>query len=309
VKTILSLFDYSGQWSAPYLDAGHNVIQLDLKHDDRHNVAKFSVAYLVEELGLDVVDGILAAPPCTDFTCSGNRHWAKKDADGRTAASRELVLQVIRCVEYFKPDFWVIENPVGRLAKLVQGLGQPFVFHPHQFAGHVDETLTPAELDRLTALEDAWEYGEPFTKADLELVKRSNRYKKRTCLWGRFNTPNDFHRSAIRVCAAGSWLMTLGGKSDATKEARSDTPAGFARAFFEANNWTAGQAHAWAAERAAEACLYLLEGDLDATQAEVLSVFEPDEHPGVTEATLMDAWFTLYSKTGRQRAALAALAV
>lgn len=32
MKTILSLFDYSGNWPKPYLDAGYNVVQVDIKH-------------------------------------------------------------------------------------------------------------------------------------------------------------------------------------------------------------------------------------------------------------------------------------
>ena len=32
MKTILSLFDYTGNWSEPYRQAGYNVIQQDLKH-------------------------------------------------------------------------------------------------------------------------------------------------------------------------------------------------------------------------------------------------------------------------------------
>jgi len=31
-KTTLSLFDYSGNWSQPYAEVGHNVIQVDIKH-------------------------------------------------------------------------------------------------------------------------------------------------------------------------------------------------------------------------------------------------------------------------------------
>ena len=33
MKTILSLFDYSGNWSLPYEEAGHNVIRIDKKLD------------------------------------------------------------------------------------------------------------------------------------------------------------------------------------------------------------------------------------------------------------------------------------
>ena len=30
----------------------------------------------------DDIDGILAAPPCTDFTSAGAQYWAQKDKDG-----------------------------------------------------------------------------------------------------------------------------------------------------------------------------------------------------------------------------------
>jgi len=31
-RTIISLCDFSGNWSKPYRDAGYNVVQVDLKH-------------------------------------------------------------------------------------------------------------------------------------------------------------------------------------------------------------------------------------------------------------------------------------
>lgn len=34
-KTLLSLFDYSGQWSAPFADAGWMVVQVDIRHQTR----------------------------------------------------------------------------------------------------------------------------------------------------------------------------------------------------------------------------------------------------------------------------------
>lgn len=56
-------------------------------------------------------------------------------------------------------------------------------------------------------------------------------YTTKTCLWGRFNRP-----LKDRVPVSGpSPITTLGGKSERTKALRSVTPAGFAQAFFEAN--------------------------------------------------------------------------
>ena len=65
------------------------------------------------------------------------------------------------------------------------------------------------------------DYGDPYTK--------------RTNLWGEFNIPEKNKVEPIRVNSQGSWVQSLGGKSEKTKELRSTTPAGFARAFFEAN--------------------------------------------------------------------------
>lgn len=67
-------------------------------------------------------------------------------------------------------------------------------------------------------------------------------YTKKTGLWGQFNPDmprNDVE--PIRACDAGSWLMQLGGSSEKTKALRSVTPAGFAAAFFAANQWNDGQ--------------------------------------------------------------------
>lgn len=125
MKTVLSLFDYSGNWSRPYREAGYNVIQIDLK------------------LGIDIltvnpsefsnVEVILIAVPCDDFAASGARWWKDKDQDGRTAHSMALVWKSLEFVAFHKPPIWALENPVGRIGRLCQ-LGKPtFVFNPCDF--------------------------------------------------------------------------------------------------------------------------------------------------------------------------------
>src|SRR5688572_27036993 len=102
MKTLLSLFDYSGTWSDPFAANGWNVIQWDIKIAEFMDINK---VYDVEE-ALDLfedVDGIIAAPPCTDFTVSCNRLWDMKDADGRTAAALQLVNQTMKLVNLFTP--------------------------------------------------------------------------------------------------------------------------------------------------------------------------------------------------------------
>ena len=65
MKTILSLFDFTGEWARPFERAGWNVLQMDLKHGD--DAGTLTAAWILENICQGyVVDGILAAPPCTD---------------------------------------------------------------------------------------------------------------------------------------------------------------------------------------------------------------------------------------------------
>ena len=192
MRTILSLFDYTGNWARPYAEAGYDVVLVDIKHGI--DVLDLNSEWFMEN-DFGEIHGILAGPPCTDFAGSGAQYWPAKDADGRTEASLALIRQTLAIVEFCQPEWWVLENPVGRLNRW---LGKPrMYFHP-------------------------WEFGDPYTK--------------KTALWGEFNgnlkrTPVE----PIRVSSQGSWVQKLGGKSERTKELRSATPMGFARAFFEAN--------------------------------------------------------------------------
>lgn len=198
---ILSLCDYTGTWPQPFRDAGYNVIQVDIKHG--HDVR------LIDYPG--EVYGVLAAPPCTDFSVSGAQYWTAKDADGRTLESKSIVDACLALVTVCRPKFWAMENPVGRLRRWI---GPPtLMFHPYEYGGYLDAT---ERSHKMAPPQDA--------------------YTKKTCLWGEFQIPKKKPIDPIRECNAGSWIMKLGGKSDATKTARSITPKGFARAFFEANH-------------------------------------------------------------------------
>lgn len=215
-KVIVSLCDYSGRWPSLYIEQGYTVAQFDLKHGDdctdvAGTLAGISKArYEAYKAGgcenVSHIVGILAAPVCTDFSVSGAQYWAKKDADGTTARSLALVDGCMAIINACSPDWWALENPVGRLKALRPGL--PFVgwFQPHNYAGH---DVDPA----------------------------ASRYTKKTGIWGTAKLPEQVtaNLEPIRACAQGSWLQKLGGKSERTKELRSMTPLGFARAFASFN--------------------------------------------------------------------------
>lgn len=182
---VLSFCDYTGNWPRFYAEAGYDVRCFDLKRGDDVRLVPFIDA---------PVRGILAAPVCTAFAGSGAQYWPAKDASGETLEGLALVDACLRAVAIYKPRWWALENPVGRLRRW---LGPPrLMFNP-------------------------CDYGDAYTK--------------KTCLWGEFEIPARTPVEPVRVSAQGSWLMRLGGKSERTKELRSATPLGFARAFFEAN--------------------------------------------------------------------------
>ena len=139
------------------------------------------------------------------MACSGARWFAGKGKrtykDAKRLASRVYIL----CS---KADGFVVENPVGRLGKGWNGesgwrYGDPVeTFQPHEFGG--------------------WIKG------------GGDRYTKRTCLWGSFNSPK---RRPVEP-TEGSKMQKYGGRSMRTKNARSKTPKGWALAMFEANRPT-----------------------------------------------------------------------
>lgn len=239
MKTLLSLFDYSGAWGSPFARSGWNVIQWDIKLDEFMDINNIDSAGTALDLFEDV-DGILIAVPCTEFTVSCSQYWNMKDADGRTAAAIQLVRQSQKLVNLFRPTdpeydgtfFWALENPVGRLPKLVPELGQPKYFDPCDYAGY----LNPG-ADVITRLNGIrLKNGIDVTRQENDFVMEWNAYTKKTGLWGEFTMPDKRPIDRVKTSPQGSPVQRLGGKSAKTKELRSITPMGFAQAFYEANS-------------------------------------------------------------------------
>ena len=118
-RIILDLCGGTGAWSKPYKGAGYDVRLITLPYYDVRT-------YIPPEN----VYGILAAPPCTHLAVSGARWWKDK---GEQALLEALAIMdaCLRIVLISKPQFWALENPVGRLKHY---LGKPrFVFNPFEF--------------------------------------------------------------------------------------------------------------------------------------------------------------------------------
>ena len=193
MNTLLSLFDYSCHWSGEYYDAGWDVYNIELKFKDHPfcfpcaDIMDLDSCEQLLELNV-FPDGILAAPPCTDFAGSGARWWKEKDSNGATEESLKLIHQTLDLIDFYKPDFWVLENPVGRLTKLVEDytsmygrvdIGSPQYFNPCDYAGYLD--LSSDDLDYLAEIDKKDGVGVTF--ADWEHIIKCNAYTKKTGLW------------------------------------------------------------------------------------------------------------------------------
>lgn len=114
--TVLDLCAGTGAWSQPYVDAGYDVVRVDLPRDVRL------------ERYPEGVHGVLCAPPCTVFSYARNR-YPPTDEELREALS--IVDACIRIAVMTRPQWWALENPVNKLRHY---LGPPaFVFRQHEF--------------------------------------------------------------------------------------------------------------------------------------------------------------------------------
>lgn len=202
-KIILDLCGGTGSWSRPWVLNEYDVKIITLPEHDVRTYTPPSEVY-----------GILAAPPCTEFSvlnCIAENRYRDFDA------GMEIVNACLNIIKNTKCRWWALENPRGHLREF---LGSPIM------------TFQP------------WEYGDPWTKAtDIwgEFNIPPKQYKKwedvpdKLPLYTRKgrNKPNFafLHKSAWKDIPQLSWHKQP--KTDA--EFRAMTPPGFAWAFYEAN--------------------------------------------------------------------------
>lgn len=233
---VLSLYDFTGEALKPWAEAGYHCYAFDIQHDEDYdnctNVETFDSGGTIMYVHMDLwnIDNIthmckwfkdedvvfgMAFPVCTDLAVSGAAHFARKrkaDPEFQIRASNHARW----CASLFEaleiPYF--IENPVSRLATLWRK--PDYSFHPYEYGEYIPDA--EAEHPR-------WP----------DYIAPKDRYTKKTCLWtgGGFTMPPK--RPTQKPDGYSQQHLKLGGKSQRTKDIRSATPRGFARAVFEAN--------------------------------------------------------------------------
>jgi hypothetical protein len=196
-KVIVSLFDHTGNWSRPYEDAGYTVLRFDIQ--DGHDILKFTAEYLIEQLDLEQYGGVYGVLSAVPCT------------DFANSGSRHWALKDAR------GDTAVSRELVYQTMRVVELLKPKFWVMENPVGRIENETGLPKY--RLS-------FNPNHFGAD---------YTKHTLLWGKFET--DLPVANTDPVLGSKMHTQYGGKSQATKNARSETPIGFSYAFFAANNY------------------------------------------------------------------------
>lgn len=215
-KVVLSFFDRTGHWSKPWKDAGYQVLSYDIQTgDDLMEFFPLNDIMQVREAGLDIV-GVLAAPPCTSFAVSGARWWQ----DQHDKADNDMVEKKYgwQAARYFDTPLEYAKTLV-KLSELAIEMADPAWYAMENPVGRFAEQN---DLPKAALSFDPANFGNPYTK--------------KTMIWGEFNTVLP---TANVAPTQGSLIHTLRGDVPEQKQLRSETPDGFAYAFFMANHKTA----------------------------------------------------------------------
>lgn len=217
--TVWSLFCGSGIDVLPWAEAGyqcfcfnadsgdHGEYQVKMKHENITYVnCWIDESFDPHNENIPKPDIIFSYPQCTFMANSGSKHERDSQAVERDV---ELAKVAQRLGEKYNCA-WIVENPVGKLCTMWRK--PDYYFDPYEYGGYLSES------------EGSFHPKMPLCDA----------YTKKTCLWvgNGFIMPDK--KPVKHIGCFWGW-KSLGGASAKTKQLRSLTPRGFARAVFEFN--------------------------------------------------------------------------
>lgn len=198
-KLILDLCGGTGSWSKPYADAGYTVVVVDPMVWDTIPPEN------VQHVGMDV------------------RHFSYEQISYaiKQWGSVQGVLAAPPCTVFAnsgarwpRTEAQMLEgiSVMDACLRIIQ-ITQPVWWALENPIGKMKRYLGTPKL-----YFNPCDYGDPYTK--------------KTCLWGLFMEPK---KTPVPASLGSKMHTGYGGKSAATKRARSATPQGFANAFFRSN--------------------------------------------------------------------------
>ena len=235
MKKAIFLFDYTGIMAKPWADAGYTCYCFDGQHpagltkSSHDNILNVGMWFGVNSTGdfmKDDIDKIKSVtgndicflfgfPECTHLAVSGAAHFARKREEN--PFFQDEAMQLVYLVESLGVELgcpWALENPVSVISSMWRK--PDFKFHPYEYGGYLPE-------------DDA----HPIYP---DYIKPRDAYPKKTCIW----SGNGFMMPEVKPVSVEAGYSDqhnkLGGRSLKTKNIRSATPRGFAKAVFIANN-------------------------------------------------------------------------
>jgi len=245
-KHVISLYDFTTEAVKPWAEAGYDCFCYDIQHEETEQTETFESGGSITKIKMDLQQTeqkkgaygheftfypfifellkrhsyktkfLFGWPPCDDLSVSGNA-WIKKKAKANPSFQVEASqhAQAVSMLGSLLEVPYLIENPVSRLATLWRK--PDYYFHPFEYGGYIPEAeaIHPNYPDHI-APRDA--------------------YSKKTCLWTSDNFVMPIKKPVeCETFGQSRQHRLLGGKSLKTKNIRSATARGFAKAVFEAN--------------------------------------------------------------------------
>ncbi len=225
---VISLYDFTGEALRPWAEFGYQCFAFDIQHPSEGRVEMVGLGHihyvhadLHDQATLDAIKNMVGVvflmgfPVCTDLAVSGAKHFAAKElaAPGFQTRAAQHARNCAMIGEHLGVPYFV-ENPVSRLATLWRK--PDYSFHPYEYGGYIPEDQQE---------HPTWP----------DYIASADAYPKKTCLWTNSLFIMPEKKPVEPQPGFSTQFKKLGGKSQKTKNIRSATPRGFARAVFQFN--------------------------------------------------------------------------
>lgn len=229
MKKAIFIYDYTGIMAKPWADAGYECWLFDGQHEPGIHRGEDGIvrvgmwfyqekivdhaAEIAEMVG-DGVEFLFGFPECTHLAVSGSRHFSSKLAADKNIQFHAVTLaRMVEVAGALIGCPWGLENPVSVMSSIWRK--PDYLFDPHEYGGYLpDDDVHPLYP---------------------EYIAPRGAYPKKTCIWSGRGFVMPDKRPVYCPSGWSTQHNKLGGKSLKTKNIRSATPRGFAKAVFEAN--------------------------------------------------------------------------
>ena len=105
-------------------DHGHETLTLDIDPKCMPDICTDLMTWEYTDFGLEPPDAIWCSPPCTHYSIARTKAKTPRDLIGSDA----MVQRCLDIIAYWRPTYWVLENPQTGLLKTREVIrGLPFV--------------------------------------------------------------------------------------------------------------------------------------------------------------------------------------